>query len=260
MYIFFRHHLMLTGLLAGLMILSGTACKKTGVEAPPAPGVPPARLMILQPNPYLHDMDMYSVYMDTPRLNAQPIVWPGLMQYVNAPSGNRWLTATLADQYAQYYMWPFYFRPGASYTVYSADQIRAGGSNFAFVEDDLSDPAPGYAKIRMIQGCRGSSVTDAGRDITVDWMIHNGGTLAKRLGYRSNYEPSQPGYKRDTTSFRQLPVGDYWFDVKNSDAPNTFRASLQGTLKPGGVYTLFSYGIMQEDRSLIMGLTLIQNK
>ena len=241
MYLFFRHHLILTGLLAGLMILSGTACKKTGVEVPPAPGAPGSHLMVLQPNPYLlNNIDIYSMYMDTPRLNTQPIIWPGLTQYINAPSGNRWLMATLAGQRAQYYLLPFYFKPGGSYTAYNVDQMSSGYSNYAFVEDDLTDPAPGYAKIRMIQGCRGTDVTEAGRDITVDWMIHNGETLAKRLGFRSNLGSSVPGYKKDTTSFRQLPVGDYWFDVKNSDAPNLFRASLQGTLKPGGVYTLYS--------------------
>lgn len=259
MHLFFRYRFAVICLLAGGMVLSGTACKKSGMEALPAPGTPSARLMILQPNPYLPtSIDMYSVYMDTARINAEPVAWPGLMQYITAPSGNRWISAMAGGTFTRYYTYPFYFKPGSSYTIYSVDMIKTSYSNYAFVEDDLSDPVPGNAKIRVIQGCPNGNFQ--GIEVPVDWMIHNGDTLAKKIGYRSIYDPTNDRYRADTTSFRQLKAGDYWFDIKNSNAPYDFRATLQAALKPGGIYTILAAGVMQQDRSLKMGLTLIQNK
>ena len=241
-------------LLAAAMVVM-PACKKEGLAQPPAADTTAAQLMILQPNPFQRPVDLYSVYMDTAKLNAAPVAWPGLTRYVKAPSGNRWLFGMLAGTFANYFYYPFYFKPGASYTIYSITSLSIGPNKYAFIEDDLSAPRAGYAKIRMIQG---RSLLAPNTDGPFDYIVQGGDTLAKKLGYRN--APLPDNAWPDTTSFRQLPAGDYRFEVKNSLAPYIYQTSLQATLQPGGIYTLITTGLAQPDSSLKTGIMLIQNK
>lgn len=242
-------------LLAGALVVT-SSCKKEGVAKPPAADTTAAQLMILQPNPFQRPVDLYSVYMDTAKLNAAPVAWPGLTRYVKAPPGNRWLFGMLAGTFANFFYYPFYFKPGASYTLYSISSLWAGGGKYAFIEDDLGAPKEGYAKIRVIQG-RNLNYPNA--DGPFDCIVPGGDTLAKKLGYR-NTEIAGSTDLPDTTGFRQLPAGDYRFEVKNSLPPYTFQTSLQATLRPGGIYTLLTVGLAQPGNSLKTGIVLIQNK
>jgi hypothetical protein len=239
-----KRHFCIYGLFLVVLTLTG-ACRKSTPAVPPA-AQDSAHFMLLQPNPYLPLLDIYSVYMDTAKLNRSPIAYPGTSVYGNTPSGTRYLFCGPSGTLAQYFSIFKYFKPGAYYTFYSVDMMFSIGTpNLAFVEDDLSAPAAGYAKIRMIQGVDFNH--------RLNWIIHGGDTLGRGLGYRDQYS--------DTTSFRQIPAGGYLFDLNDYDAPNTFRASLQTTLEAGKIYTLFSKMLPAPDSLQVnIQLQLIHNK
>ena len=201
--------------------------------------------MLLQPNPYLQPLDLISVYLDTAKLNASPISWPGATSYMNMPSGNRYIFITVAGTQAAYIDQNYYFKPGSSYTIYNVDYFGYSAKGPALVEDDLSDPVDGYAKIRLIQG--------ADFNHRFDWVIHDGDTLVKGIGYRDQYG--------DTTNFRQVKAGSYVFDLFDYDAPYTYEASLQATLEPGRIYTILSLLRPTADSVLAsIGMKLFTNK
>jgi hypothetical protein len=192
--------------------------------------------MVILPSPYSPAFDIRTVWADTFQVNKEPLVYPGLLQYASVPSGNRVLFAPLSGTWAV----PLnggglttYFRPGASYTYIQ--------QSYTLTEDDLTLPAAGYAKVRVLQAASYAK--------RLDCIIHNGDTLVKAAA---------PWV---CTDFVPVKAGDYQLDLLDSDAPHTFKTSLQTRLNAGKIYTLLAVGLPVADTSrVVIGAKLITNK
>jgi Domain of unknown function (DUF4397) len=207
------------------------ACRKSTPDEP-VEASPNARVMFLQPNPYFPAMDLYSAYVDTFKVNTSPVSWPGALTYMTAPSGVRLFTCNKTGTTVSYLQVNYYFHPDSSYTIVNQTGI---------IKDDLSAPADGYAKVRLIQG--------AIYVHNMNWMVHGGDTLAKGIGYGN------------VIDFRPIKAGDYVFDLHDFDAPYSFDASLQVTLEAGRIYTILALMEPTADSvALKIGMKLFTNK
>lgn len=214
-----------------------TACSKEAPDSAPSPRAT-SGLMVILPSPYSPAFDIRTVWADTFLVNNQPVVYPGLLQYAPVPSGNRALFVQLSGTGAWFSNGggtpPIgYFKPGASYTYIQQTQVLK--------EDDLTPPAAGYANIRVLQ------VASYARPL--DCIIHNGDTLVKAVAswVCGNFVP--------------VKAGDYQLDLLDSDAPHTFKTSLQTRLNAGKIYTLLAMGLPVADSGrVVIGAKLITNK
>jgi len=220
--------------LAVLLVCAAACSKEAPQTAPPLPLT--SRLMVILADPYGQAMDFRAVYADTFRINKQPVTYPGLLQYTSVPSGTRWLFAQLSGTSAGSLFPPgYYFKPGVSYTYVWSKQYNAR------IEDDLTMPAAGYANLRVLQV--------AGYSRKIDCIIHNGDTLSKGMKYLF------------PTGFMPVKAGSYQLDLRDSEAPHTYKISLQTRLEAGRIYTLLVTGIPAADTSrVLMGAQLIINK
>lgn len=223
----------------GLAVLmtGAAACAKKAPETPP-PSRQTSGLMVVLSSPYSQAFDIRTVWADTFLVNKEPVVYPGLLQYTSVPSGTRALFVQISGTGATSSVGGgtvpiYYFKPGASYTYIQ--------QTFTLQEDDLTPPAAGYAKIRVLQAA------DYARKL--DCIIHNGDTLTKA---------ASPWV---CTAFVPVKAGDYQLDLLDSDAPHTFKTSLQTSLDAGKTYTLLVIGVPVADTSSVqIGAKLITNK
>lgn len=224
---------------AGLLL--AVACRKSTPAAPPKSTSDSARLMILLTSPYLPVLDFFLAYTDTFKINKGPLGYPGMRQYVSVPSGIQYFYVYLSGTYAGIAVsQPYDIKPGASYTLMNPTTLDNFGFGRKFVQDDLSLPPDGYARVRVIQGA-----TYGG---PLDIIIHDGDTLARGANYN------------DVTAFLPVKAGGYTFDVRDSQSPYIFKTSLQATLEAGKNYTLLGKTILVADTSrIVVGMDLIEN-
>lgn len=220
-----------------VLLLLAAACHKSPPAPPSKPAMDSAKVMVLLTSPYLPALDMYLVNRDTFKLNTGPLAYPGVRRYVSVPAGLQWLYIYLAGTYSgMHTLQPYNLLSGGSYTV--LNPYDYGSLNI--VQDDLSAPPEGYARVRVIQGA-----TYGG---TLNVIASSGDTLAKRMNYK------------DVTAFMSIRAGNYTFDVKDGASLYVFRTSLQATLKAGKTYTLLGKTIAVADTSrIVVGLDLINN-
>ena len=208
--------------------------------APPKSTTDSARLMILLTSPYLPALDFFLAYTDTFKINKGPLGYPGMRQYVSVPPGIQYFYVYLSGTYAGISVsQPYDLKPGASYTLMNPTTHDNFGFQ-KFMQDDLSLPTDGYARVRVIQGA-----TYGG---PLDIFIHGGDTLAKGVSYNG------------VTTFLPVKAGSYTFDVRDSQSPYVFKTSLQATLEAGKSYTLLGKTVPVADTSrIVVGLDLINN-
>jgi len=213
------------------------SCNKQGKPEVPAASPDSARIMLLQPWPLNPPLDLYSVNMDTAKIGTA-ITYPGISSYVGMPSGTRFLSCMLAGTFATYFSnQVFYFKPGGNYTI-----CFLSGSGVP-MEDDLSAPAAGKAKLRMLYACNYVNPTSL--------TIHGGDTLASGLHY----------FGPDTATFRELTPGNYLFDLHDDTPPYVFKASLNASLQAGHIYTVYANNLPVDDPNTVrIGMQLILNK
>jgi len=207
------------------------ACSKEAPGTAPQPKAT-SRLMMVHPSPYAPALDIRSVFTDTFLVNKQPVIYPGLLEYAHVPAGNRWMFVQQSGTPISSFGVGLYFKPGASYTYVFQRQL--------LYEDDLTPPADGYARIRVLNNC--SYIRP------LDCIIRNGDTLAKAIAYCR------------LTNFQAVRAGACQLDIQDTDASHAYKTGLQTTLDAGKIYTLMITTVPVADTSrILVGTQLIAN-
>lgn len=223
-------------LLLAVCLIPGAACRKTAAKPSAGSEAADSRMMVLETSPYWPAVDLYLVNLDTFRINDGPFTYPGMRQYVTVPSGRRWWFVNISGAFSGSQSGaPLILKAGASYTLFNPIDVGL------LIEDDLSLPPDGYARVRVIQG--------ATYGAALDFLIQGGDTLAKGVSFKA------------VTDFRLVKAGDHTIQVRDSQSPYAFKTSLQTTLQSGKNYTLLGKTMPVADTSrIIVGVDLIENK
>lgn len=126
---------------------------------------------------------------------------------------------------------------GNSYSAFLGGIIT--NPTFIFLNDDLSSPPSGYAKIRFVNLTTDDSLMTAYAGATV---------IASNVGYQ--------GY----TSFMQVPAGPYVIKAGETNNIGTVVATGTQQLGSGNIYTVVMTGTVNGSGSSAFAITIITNK
>jgi len=188
--------------------------------------------------PLSSDAPNVDVYVDGEPVPALTDVPYGTVSgYLPLPAGTRQVTVyATGDASAPVIDTPVELAAGGAYTVAAVGLVSDASLTAQVYEDDVSAPAAGSAKVRIVHAS-----PDAG---PVDVATADGTYLASGLGYPS------------ASPYAQVPAGTYDLNVLAAGT-GTVAVSAPGTsVADGGVYTAFATGTASAGS---LGVILVQD-
>src|SRR5215210_3832664 len=188
--------------------------------------------------PLSSDAPNVDVYVDGEPVPALTDVPYGTVSgYLPLPAGTRQVTVyATGDASAPVIDTPVELAAGGAYTVAAVGLVSDASLTAQVYEDDVSAPAAGNAKVRIVHAS-----PDAG---PVDVATADGAYLASGLGYPS------------ASPYAQVPAGTYDVNVLAAGT-GTIAISAPGTsVADGGVYTAFATGTASAGS---LGVILVQD-
>ena len=177
--------------------------------------------------------------LNSTRINTTTLAFPNTTGYISATPGNKYVAiAPSATPTVLLDSATVVLKQDSSYSLFFTGQ--SGAYQSIFIQDDLSAPATGRAKVRFVN----ASLNPANNlDITINAVA--GFTNIPYLG---------------VGKFVEVPAGTYEFRAFLNGTTNNLTTISNQVLADGKVYTLYARGIISNTTATsAFGLTLISN-
>jgi hypothetical protein len=207
-------------LLLGLALMTALA-----VAAPAfAQGAGQAQVRVAHLAPDAPNVDVY--------VNGDPVLtdvpYTTVSDYLSLPAGTQQVTVyATGDTTSPVIDTPVELAAGGAYTVAAVGLVADDSLTAQVYQDDLSRPASGNAKVRVVHAS-----PDAG---PVDVVPRGGDPLVSGLAFP------------DASPYAEVPAGTYTLDVNAAGTNKTALTVPDATLASGGVYSAFAVGTVFAD-------------
>ena len=207
-------------LLLGLALITALA-----LVAPAfAQGTGQAQVRVAHLAPDAPNVDVY--------VNGDPVLtdvpYATVSDYLSLPAGTQQVTVyATGDTTSPVIDTPVELAAGGAYTVAAVGLVADDSLTAQVYQDDLSRPASGNAKVRVVHAS-----PDAG---PVDVVPRGGDPLVSGLAFP------------DASPYAEVPAGTYTLDVNAAGTNKTALTVPDATLASGGVYSAFAVGTVFAD-------------
>ncbi len=219
-----------------------TACKKSDNSTPQQD----ARVIMVNASP--GDSAAYDFYFNDAKLNPTPINYPSNSGYVALKPGNYTVKVAAFNTINALASGSYGISSGKSYSAFSYDTLLTGKIKLFAVEDDLTAPAAGKAKVRFFHL---SPV-----NLPVDIVANDSVVFANR-SYADNVTNSAKG------AFISVNAGVYTVRVRlagSSPAVSSLITIPNISFADGVIYTIFAKGKVNGTGVNTLGAEVIINK
>jgi len=206
-----------------------------------------ARVMLVNASP--GDSVPYDFYFNDVKLNTQSsVTYPANSGYLTLKPGNYTVKVAAVNTINPLSSGSYGIGSGKSYSVFSYDTVAAGKAKVFAVEDDLSAPATGKAKVRFFHL---SPV-----NLAVDILANDSVVFANR-SYADNVANNAKA------GFISVNAGTYTVKVKLAGSGNNISPLLtlnNISFSDGRIYTIFAKGKVNGTGVNALGAEVIINK
>ncbi|MDB5002410.1 MAG: hypothetical protein JWQ34_635 [Mucilaginibacter sp.] len=214
---------------AGLIILTAAGCKKTTYDPPPV--ISAVSFYNVSP-----DAPPVSIYLNTNKIQYDSLLYKGNIDYVNAYSGTREVSAYRNNEKKIFKS--INFAEGKFYSVFLTGNWST--AEFVSLDDSLTRPAVGKANIRFVNMSIGSPTLDLG--------LNTGTTLIAGRVYKANSAfTAIDGDKQYT-----FVVREHGTTVNKVTIPSV-------NIIAGHSYTIWARGIYTATDGAALGADIVRN-
>jgi hypothetical protein len=212
--------------IARRLLVLGLALMTTLALVAPAfaQGTGQAQVRVAHLAPDAPNVDVY--------VNGDPVLtdvpYTTVSDYLSLPAGTQQVTVyATGDTTSPVIDTPVELAAGGAYTVAAVGLVADDSLTAQVYQDDLSRPASGNAKVRVVHAS-----PDAG---PVDVVPRGGDPLVSGLAFP------------DASPYAEVPAGIYTLDVNAAGTNKTALTVPDATLASGGVYSAFAVGTVFAD-------------
>jgi hypothetical protein len=212
--------------IARRLLLLGLALMTALVLVAPAfaQGAGQAQVRVAHLAPDSPNVDVY--------VNGDPVLtdvpYTTVSDYLSLPAGTQQVTVyATGDTTSPVIDTPVELAAGGAYTVAAVGLVADDSLTARVYQDDLSSPASGNAKVRVVHAS-----PDAG---PVDVVPRGGDPLVAGLAFP------------EASPYAEVPAGTYTLDVNAAGTKKTALTVPDATLASGGVYSAFAVGTVFAD-------------
>lgn len=201
-----------------------------------------ARVMVVHASPDAPGVDLF---VDDTKVNTSALTFPNNTGYLTVPAGTRAIRVNAAGTTTTVIDGDIDFDDDESYTIFATGSLGSNDIQPLVLEDDLTAPASGSAKVRFVH----LSPDAPAVDIVNVTDAANEAVLFDAQEFR------------DASGFTSVPAGTYNLEVR-LDADGTTVLPLNGIqLQSGKIYTIFARGFVQapEGNTNTLGAQIIEH-
>ncbi|WP_199118635.1 DUF4397 domain-containing protein [Pedobacter sp. ASV28] len=222
-------------LIAAVALSTGLfSCSKLDKDYEP---IQVSGLSIIQASPTLEKLD---VYVDNTKATGLDFSFGDKTDYLSAYSGNRVFNVTKKGNSNSLKGAQATLKPQIGYSLFVIDKLE--NINFLLLEDDLSKPATGKAKIRFVNlspdaGALNLSINGATSDLFTNKLF------------------------KEYTTFQDIdPAEQMTFNVKDQATGTVVTVLANVKIEVGKVYTLYAKGLKANTDDTKFGATVFVHK
>ncbi len=174
-------------------------------------------------------------YLDNQKVNTQPFLYQQSTEYIQIFSGIRKFTVTNSGTTKILIDGAIEVPDGRYYSIFLAKKNAASVDSIVatVVEDDLSSPSNGKAKIRF------ANLTPDGNSVDL-YVRGAGATGAEVLFERQVF--------KSVSNFKEVGAGTKLFEIRESGTPNSsLKLEVTLNLVAGKIYTLSTNGLWHSE-------------
>ncbi|NEM96741.1 DUF4397 domain-containing protein [Pontibacter burrus] len=184
-----------------------------------------ARVMVVHASPDAPGVDLF---VDNAKVNATALTFPNNTVYLDVPAGSRNIKVNATGTTTSVIDGNITFQNNRNYTIFAAGSLGSNNIEPLVLEDDLTAPTAGNAKVRFVHLSPDAPAVDI-----VNVTTPNEAVLFNAQSFRQ------------ASGFVSVPAGSYDLEVR-LDADNTAVLSLNDiNLQDGKIYTIFARGFVQ---------------
>lgn len=177
-------------------------------------------LNIIQASPTL---DLLDVYVDNTRATASDFEFGNKIGYLSAYSGNRAFNVTKKGNSTSLKSLTYNLKPQLGYSLFVANTLA--NIELLMLEDDLTKPATGKAKIRFVN------------------LSPDGGSLSLNVGGAATDLATNKAFKEFSTFEAVDATQSVTLNIKNATS-GAIEATIPGVkLEDGKIYTVYAKGL-----------------
>lgn len=227
--------------LAALLTTIFAACNKNDDD----PTGPDPQLMAVHASP---NSPAFNFYLDNTKFNSQPLAFLANTAYTTVTPKNYNVKVTAANNITPLIEIRANLQRGKHYSLFAYDTLLNNRIKAFVVEDDLSAPAAGKAKVRFLQLIP--------VNVPVD-IVANGNILFANRAYADNVN------NNSKAAFTAVDGGTYTVDVRIAGSGSSIPPLLtvpNVVFEAGKIYTVYAKGLVTGTGTTLLGAQLIINK
>lgn len=194
------------------------------------------------------DTAAYDFYFNDTRLNTQSVIYPSNSGYLSVASKNYAVKIAAANTINPLASGTYNLSSNRAYSVFAYDTLLSNKIKIFAVEDDISAPASGKAKLRFFH------LSPA--NLSVD-IILNDSAMFKNRSYADNVGDNSK------SGFISVAAGTYGIKVRLANSAESIPPLVtinNVSFADGHVYTLFAKGKVDGKGVNTFGAEIITNK
>ena len=212
--------------------LFGSCLKEQDVQ----PQQPVAGLSIVQASPTTEILDLY---VDNTRAITD-LTYSKNTEYLNLLPGNRKITVTKKGNQTALFSEQLTFKDYLGYTLFIVDKLET--VKFLFLEDNLTKPATGKAKIRFVN------------------LSPDAPALSLAIAGKETDIVSNKLFKEYSTFIEIDPADKITFNIKNKETGLSETTLADVKIANGGFYTIWVKGLKSATDDKKLGAAIYQHK
>jgi hypothetical protein len=187
------------------------------------------------------DIGPFNLYINNARANSTPYIFAAIPSYFSVSSiAVPYQIRTALTPGTTVLSRSDVLHSNVKYSLFVVGDIANKSEQTIFTIDTASAPASGRGKVRFIDA---SPTGTAGLD-----LFANGTAVFTKVVYPK------------VTTFRELPVGNYDFQINTNGSSSVLKTLSSVTIQDGRIYTIYAYGYTSRIDTALFNAGVITNK